>query len=232
MSSNFRRGIHKKKLSAWSRTKLSRVPRTKVEGIIMQQQNSRTIKKGELKYLDTLSTGIFNTTGSTVLLNGVAEGLENNQRVGRQCMIKSVYVKGLFQNNGAFSADDLGEIRIFWHKDPLGSTPATGSWFQGGNISSLALNNVDNEDTVICLATIKCTTEVNGTSVEYQRSVDGQNTGLIERYIKINELSRWNNTTAIAPVAGGLFVVFVGSGAAVNGPGSFNCTFRIRYRDM
>lgn len=219
----------RKKASAWSRTRLSKVPKTKVEKIIRAQAIQ---KKLELKYVDTNSNGVFNTTGSTVLLNGIAEGNENNQRNGRLCMIKSVYIKGYLQSNAPYTGDDLGEIRIYWHKDPLGTTPSTASWFQGSNISSLALNNVDNEDSVICLGVIKCTSLDSSTGTSLLYSVDNESGTVIERYIKINQQSRWNNTTAISPVSGGLYAVFVGAAAVTNGPMGFNVVFRVRYSDI
>jgi len=224
----------RKKASAWSRTKLNRVPKkTKVEKIMAIQASPSHMKKAEVKYLDTGSTGSLNTTGATLLLNGIAEGDDNTNREGRQVLIQSVQVKGTLTCT-ATGETNLGEIRIFWHKDPLGSTPSTASWFQGSNISSLTFNNIDNEDSVICLAVIKIglVATPGPTQTRGLLTIDGEETGILDKFYRINLPSRFNNTTGISPVHGGLYAVYCGSAASGINNIAFNLSYRVRFRDL
>nr|QTE03379.1 MAG: capsid protein [Grus japonensis CRESS-DNA-virus sp.] len=57
---------------------------------------------GELKYFDVYTGGVTNVTATTwnfVLLNGIAQGTDNIQRIGKKIMMKSLLFNGNFYNS-------------------------------------------------------------------------------------------------------------------------------------
>lgn len=237
MSSRSSKALFKrKKSSAWSRTRLNKIPKTKVEKIIISQSRPSYNQKLESKFNDTtVTSALASTTGAVYTLNAIAEGSDNNQRTGRQIMVKGLYIKGYWSSSVALAQSDFAELRLFWHKDPLAAAPTAASFLQGGVVDSLSLNNVDNEETVICLGKINCFCEiqnsVSATETLDVLSCDGTNSTAFERYIKINEKSRFNNTTGINPTSGGLYAVLMSRVASATAPLTINFVARVRYSD-
>lgn len=98
---------YKKRKASSANTGKSMKPYTKVsKQAYMKVQRVVPDRMAERKYVDTILA--MTVTGSTtgVLLNGVAEGSDNTNRIGRKTLIKSVSIKGQF----AISQTDLGSV--------------------------------------------------------------------------------------------------------------------------
>lgn len=102
----------------------------------------------ELKNVDVGGTvsstvaGLFNNPGAGALLNGVAQGTTENQRVGRKIQMKSLLINWALDNSAT-----VGEgfrILVVYDKQPSGGFPlATDILFSTSELSAMQLNNAD-----------------------------------------------------------------------------------------
>jgi len=111
----------------------------------------------ELKFKDagtttTLTAGApnFSSMGATLLLNGLANGSDASTRIGRKVILKSVYVRGTFENTAGATGGAPLRIIIFYDKQANATQPAVTDLLLTD--SFLSQNNLSNRDrfTVIC----------------------------------------------------------------------------------
>ncbi len=85
-----------------------------------------TLKKAEFKQLQIDATLEADNTLTTVTnvhhLTIIPQGDANNQRIGKECILKSLHIKGVFFND---AGSHVGRIRIlvFWARDVNGVLP-------------------------------------------------------------------------------------------------------------
>jgi len=103
--------------------------------------------RAELKALDTATADyICDTTGSVTLLNGVTQGSDFTNRIGRRWTIKTVQVEGYFHGTGALSNAAGSHLRlmIIYDHQPNGALPAVTDVLTAATSHSfLNLNNRD-----------------------------------------------------------------------------------------
>lgn len=210
-------------------------PTSKVDKILVAQAVSKAPEK---KYLDTNVNVACNTTGSVSCLNLIAEGAENNQRTGRLIHIKSLEVKGIFYP--AATSDTIieqwGQVKLYWDRDPNGSTPPASTFFQAGTIGPIQFSNIDNEDRMVCLGEVNAiqdgTASASGTYGLITCEEKSNGSAFFHRFIKINETARFNGSSAAVPTSGAIWAVVCGdvASAATNLQIGMQC--RIRYTDQ
>lgn len=108
----------------------------------------------ELKYLDTSAVGTFNYSGGSpgiVLLNGVAAGTANNQRIGRKVLIKSLELRIQFRQSSATT--QAVRMAIVYDKQSNQAAPSIGDIFNvaATNLDPYAAKNLDNVERFIIL---------------------------------------------------------------------------------
>lgn len=79
----------------------------------------------EKKYFDTDTSGVTlptSTTGTVTCINGMGQGDDNNERIGRSIRIKSVHVKGAVELN-ALATKDFIKVAVVLDHQTNGSAP-------------------------------------------------------------------------------------------------------------
>lgn len=210
-------------------------------------------KDGEKKTIDIPASGTgtgsltnlnFNSTGSVVLLNGVAQGTDYNARVGRKIVMKSLYVRGMIYIEAAVSGGTLSatipaqaaRLILIADMQTNGAAPGLGDIIQTTGTSpnieaQLNLNNRDRfkvlKDKVYTFGTMS-TDDGGGISAGVGPAMHS-----VKIYKKLNMETIFGGTDATigSITSGGLYLVAIGSVAA--GPADVNCrlTSRIRFTD-
>jgi len=111
----------------------------------------------ELKVIDNANAPAPALAGTGVLtpvLNGIAQGTDNNQHIGRQTTMKSLY--WMFQGTTAPTTTGGGSVRlvIVYDKEAEGAAPTIAAGLQTDifNQDSIeAMQNLDNRDRFIVL---------------------------------------------------------------------------------
>jgi len=104
----------------------------------------------EKKNVDTLISAAFAVTTSINLLNGITQGTDSDQRIGRKCKFHSVYIRGSMTNANAGSATPAAavipahQVRMIlvWDGQPNAAAPGiTDILVSDSPNSQLNLNN-------------------------------------------------------------------------------------------
>jgi hypothetical protein len=111
-----------------------------MRGVAMTVPRSIT----ELKYSD-LSQATYgcDTTGSVTLLNGVATGTDNTNRVGRHCTFMEIIVQGHFFPTNATASTNMCRVILVQDHQPNGALPAITDLLVASSATSAF--NVNNE---------------------------------------------------------------------------------------
>lgn len=104
----------------------------------------------ELKDIDTdVIAGTFNTTGSVILLNGVAQGSEFNTRIGRKFLMKSLLLRfTIFQGSTAVLPSQARWM-VVYDKQANAGTPAITDILDSA--SAVSFTNLTNRDRFIII---------------------------------------------------------------------------------
>lgn len=117
-------------------------PRT---GGFYGQWNGRP--RDELKTIDsgTQVISIDGTSGTFVLLNGVATGTDYTNRIGRKIIMKSILMRHVFYPNTTSNANgNIIRVMLFIDKQTNGAAPTVSDLLQANSvIAPLNLNNRD-----------------------------------------------------------------------------------------
>lgn len=105
-------------------------------------------KSTEKKFVDTtVAVGALAATSITVV-NGIATGTDYNTRIGREILMKSVYLR-LTAYNG--TDQDAGiRIMLVYDKQPNGAAPAITDLLVSGDLVSA--NNLNNKDRFVTIS--------------------------------------------------------------------------------
>lgn len=195
--------------------------------------NQSSARLPERKYLDILGNQVISTIGSPTLLNGIAEGSDNTQRIGRKITMRSLQLKGQV----ALSQVDLGvvgtypenadtiRIAIVFDKQANGVAPAVGDVWNvsgGAAFAPYSARNMDNVDRFDVLMQDQVTLNLSGPGA-----------AIVDRYLKINLPVRYTGTAgAIANITTGSLYLFAldTNGTGLN-QGTFQFTHRVLYTD-
>jgi len=105
--------------------------------------------RDELKFVDVDDLGTSLVTGSVLLLNGIAQGTDYNQRIGRKCQLKSLFIRFTVNvNPGALGLlapqGDVVRLLIVYDCQSNGAAPAITDVLSTVNYDSpMNLNNRD-----------------------------------------------------------------------------------------
>lgn len=183
----------------------------------------------ELNLVDTgIATYAMNTTGSIALLTTIAQGVAQNQRVGRKIQVRSIQVRGNIKADSA-TTTTRGTWMIVYDKRPTGSLPAITDILESAN--SVAFTNSTN----VGRFQIVCRKDY---SIIGNDTTAGQQTDkthyAVDKFIKLNKpvVYKAAATGAIADIEQGAFyIVTVGSSAAGTGDADCVIAFRVRFID-
>lgn len=103
--------------------------------------------RDELKFVDTTVSGLATIGGTVNLLNGVTQGTDYNNRIGRKFTMKSLMVRiGISYGNvaGVGSTGNIIRILVVYDAQTNTVTPAVTDVLQSANyLSPMNLNNRD-----------------------------------------------------------------------------------------
>lgn len=207
-----------KKSTPYSRARAARGPAAFIRGPIPQRGK-------ELKFIDvTAATSVTDTTGAVVLLNGVATGDDFNTRDGRQVIMKSVQIRGIFDVNSA-TTELLARFMLVWDNAPNGVLATVGQIL--AQSTSLSEKNINNQNRFTILADEQRGFSGGGVVVGESQ---GYNTAFL-RHVKLNHITQYLDTGAtIASIQNGaLLLLTIGNQAAGTGAGSIFFNTRVRY---
>lgn len=102
----------------------------------------RTYRKvsQEFKRIDSTNATAISTTATYTLLNGVAQGNEYNQRIGRKIMMRKIMCRGYVKNEDATPTET--RIMIVYDKASNGVAPVLSDIVDGNEYNGF--RNIDN----------------------------------------------------------------------------------------
>ncbi len=182
----------------------------------------------EHKVVDTAAASYgANTTGSVTLLNGVAQGSDFTNRIGRKVTMTSVQLRGFLTPEDDQTEATLARVMLVYDSQPNGALPAVTDVLTAAD--SRSFNNLNNRDRFRVL--------VDETHALGQRdttnSLEGAPTAIVlNRYRKCNLPVVFDGTTAaIGDIqTGSLFLLTIGnqaSGSAI----AASLAVRVRFVD-
>ncbi len=187
----------------------------------------------ELKFLDLASaTYACDTTGTVTALNLVAQGDDDNNRIGRQIYCKSIRVIGHFiPQSATATASTLARVMLVWDSQPNGALATITQILNAS--TSLTHTNLDNRERFTILR--DTFTPLGSFSNTASQAVSGAPTvACINEYIKLGgqKVTYSNTTGVIGSVATGALLMVTISDLASGTGYNFNATTRLRFTDQ
>lgn len=188
--------------------------------------------KQEQKFVDVAAAAYAgDTTGSVTLINGVAQGDDFNNRIGRQTTWKSVSVKGICYSVDNSTNYVAARLLVVWDNSPnSGSAPTITDFLVAA--TSLSHNNLNNRHRFKVLIDEFVTLgRVNDTAT--QSFAAGPNVYTINRFVRIPDavtVFSGTGATVGSIQSGALWMVTIGDQAANLGA-NFSVTTRCRFTD-
>lgn len=230
----------KRKMPVYTRSQLMTARPAKYRSKSMK--SSRAAGRGEKKVIDinTTSYAIENTGTQLQLLNGVAPGTNDNNRIGRRISLKSLQIHGLIGiTDSTTSAASCARMIIVYDKQPNAAAPTFANIIQSQNIAGTtasdiyAMVNLDNRDRFEIIRDKWFNFGfVDNTAT--QAVATSPSSHVINEFIKLgNRETTFNAGTAgtIADITSGSLYCFL-IGAAVNSSGvTGQLAFRVRFMD-
>lgn len=166
----------------------------------------------ERKFVDTIATATSVSTDAPVvtLVNGVAQGSDFTNRIGRKTNWTSLQFKCHFASNAPDQAPQRLKVMVIYDKQPTNALPALTDILTAS--TSLAYNNLNNRDRFITLIDNECVMgETDNPATQTFSHV--ANTKNIDKYQKVNLTTIFDGTGAtLADInTGAIYVVTVGS---------------------
>lgn len=191
----------------------------------------------ELKVVDQLNgSQLVNTSGVIALINGVTQGTDFQNRIGRIYDNISLRIYARFQTLGVVVTDNLCRLIIFVDKQPNGILTTLPDLLTANSSDSFI--NLNNRDRYVILRDYLVEVQQVGslaapqfqmTSVERKGALNG----VIDDYIKLPFRTTTNSTgNGIAQIVNGaLQYCLVGNVAVGAGNPSAVISFRYRFKD-
>lgn len=209
--------------------RMKRYKRARPPQRTMVQRRRLNYVGSESNYVDLAAASYnYDSTGSIVLLNTVAQGASVNQRIGKKFRMTSLQYRGRSINNSAATATD-NALLIVYDKRPTGALPAITDILV--SVSSKAMNNDVNSGRFKILK-----------REDFVMVGDQGASNLLESssrtsdfYMKLNHLvvNKAAGTGAIGDIEeGALYLVTVGAVAAGTTAATETGGFRLRFRDI
>lgn len=182
-------------------------------------QRKRTTK--ERKFIDTTITlQAISSSGAVALCNGVAQGTDYNQRIGRKFTMRSIYVRAATFTQGAAPLPDLARLMLVFDCQANGAALTITDVLTA--VSTTAANNLNNRDRFKVIMDKVLANSPNGPENVFRKTF---RKGFWE---VINS----GTTNAIGSIqSGSLYFIYLGDQPlGVNNVG-LNCTIRVRFED-
>lgn len=183
--------------------------------------------RSELKTIEVNdSTVAANTTGTIVLINGVIQGTDYNQRVGRIFLMKSIYLRAKFTNDSATVSPLTFRAMIVLDSQTNGALPAITDILNA--VTTTSTNNLNNRDRfkVLMDKTFSPTPSARTVAITEQE--------VFKKWYKKCSYEVVNGGTAATVGSiqtGGLYVIFLTDVAAGTGDGVVTYSTRVRFID-
>lgn len=186
----------------------------------------------ELKYIDVEATDTAVPNGATtvdfVLINGVAQGSDNTNRVGRKVLAKSLDINAIFigptSNTQASASIVPGSMVRWWvilDAQPDGATATPADVWKTTSSFAVAHRNLDNSERFKVLRTgTVCLSPMNQTAAT--PGLPGYpDKGYVDIFIPLNDAVRYSGTGAtIASIASGAYYFCYCCDSAAPGSGA------------
>lgn len=187
--------------------------------------------KPEHKLIDTAVAGyVCDTTGTVTLMNGVAQGTDYTNRVGRKFVNLTVQLEGSIQPLDVTTGPTKCRVMVIYDKQPNGALPAITDVLSAS--TSNAFMNLNNRDRFIVIANINET--IGGVSnvatQSYAQSPNVVNVSLYKA-IKMETINDGTGATVGDIQSGSIFLLTVGDQAPGAG-GAFVGALRVRFDDQ
>lgn len=176
-----------------------------------------------MKSVTTTLTGVLDTTGGVQLLNGLAQGSDFTNRIGRKLLMKALYIR-LQIVPAATPTSQTNRVLIVYDRQTNGADPLITAVLDSANPA--ALMNLNNRERFRVIWDYSFATAVNG-----------QTTKLVKKFIRFKrglDVQYQGTTAAVADVTtGGLFCVTTGNQTAVSTLANLvtGSQVRIRFED-
>jgi hypothetical protein len=185
----------------------------------------------ELKVIDNSTANYTTTTaGALGLLNGVAQGSDYTNRIGRKIMMKSLLFRlCTTPTPGVTSSSPKGctvRVIVFYDHQTNGAPPAVTDILNGATY--LQPTNLNNRDRFIILMDkfIACEAYLNAASV---LNTGAPKTHVLKKYIKMSKDVVFQNTSnAVADIASGSLYSLI---IADNTTWNYDVNTRVRFVD-
>lgn len=186
----------------------------------------------EMKFVDVLSTGqAISTTVTSLHLNPIAEGNDNNSRQGRRTDNVSLQLKGVITCEN-ITLSEYVRVIVFIDKQSNGAAPP--QILQ--NPTSFSLFDMDYRDRIVILRDYEVSIDVGSNGIPFQANSivkKGQNGLIIDDFIKLGFTTTWQGTAA--PIAniqtGAIWIQFYGQRAVGATNPQVSLVSRVKYRD-
>lgn len=189
--------------------------------------NQNDVSRGpEKKSIDVTTS--YTPSGGTwqgpTLINGIAQGVGNSERVGRKTVMKSVMMRSVSSTDGPF------RIMIVYDKQANGATPAVTDIVD--NDSFNAFQNLQNSDRFVIVADEICQGAPIGSITTVSPGAPDLSHTSCERYQKMNmeELFLGTGATITSIASGALYVMAVAHNSTAASQ-SHAIRTRVRYID-
>lgn len=205
-------------------------------------------KSGEVKTVDVPSTLTTpSTTVTTNLINGITEGVDANNRVGRRINLKSIQLRMAWGNIAPTAATDPYIVRyaLIYDRQPNAAAPAWADVFSdidvAGAITSgpLAHTNPTNFDRFVVVRDgLKVFKSPPAGTLGIAEQENGNRQDSAERwFVKLQDLeSHYISGAGAGTIAdirtGSLYFMTLGSNTAANAAVTITWTARLRFFDM
>lgn len=180
--------------------------------------------RGEQKISSRSISADFNTTGSVELLNGLSQGSDNDNRLGRKIFMK--YVEGIWKASSTLGSGVAQSCRILivYDRQSNGAAPAITDVLTTNN--SCALKDYDARDRFLILLD-EFFDLPNFTGTEFKMQ-----TGRFYRKIGMPTIFNSGNAGTVADIASGsLYLLTIGDVAAGATDGALTIKTRLHFVD-
>lgn len=194
----------------------------------------------EMKACDVSGTMTLdnNTSGSnhTLLANGLIQGTDRYNRIGRRINVKSINVKFYIYTSAVAPAviDDLLRFALVWDEQPTGTLPVISDYWQDvsrlgvASTNLLSHNNLNNTARFRMLRTLEV--PINA---ELQATETNKGRSFVEWNVKMNHICQYNagNTGTLTDfTTGAIYLIGWGNNSAV-AQWSADAAIRLKYLD-
>lgn len=185
-------------------------------------------KNPELKFFDTTTTSTVSTTGviETTSINLIPQGVTENSRVGRKCVIKSIYFKCLLFSSVTVQVTNSIQLALVWDKQANGADAAYTDIWEANLFNSFI--NLANSSRFRILKTFRVTLKP---TVNLASTTNFNAHKLLKYYKKCNIPLEFDSTTGAITEVKSNNLAWYAIASSSDGTATLAMTTRIRFSD-